>query len=99
MAACSDKYDSMANDTRGSMMKRHTFLSASRPIVCGPTSENQPALTLVIDGGWSDTYSSPNCTVADGCIDKYGRAQPTVYKWPSSAGGKGLKPFIDRVHA
>ena len=22
-----------------------------------------------------------------------------VSKWPSSAGGKGLKPFIDKVHA
>ena len=52
--------------------------------------------TLMIDGGWSDAYFVANCT---DCIDAFGRAQPNVEKWPSSAGGKGLKPFIDKVHA
>lgn len=52
--------------------------------------------TLVIDGGWSDAYNHDNCT---SCVDANGRAQPNVEKWPSSAGGKGLKPFIDKVHA
>ncbi len=52
--------------------------------------------TLVIDGGWSDAYNHDNCT---SCVDANGRAQPNIEKWPSSAGGKGLKPFIDKVHA
>jgi alpha-galactosidase len=52
--------------------------------------------TLVIDGGWSDAYNHDNCT---SCVDANGRPQPNVKKWPSSAGGKGLKPFIDKVHA
>lgn len=52
--------------------------------------------TLVIDGGWSDAYNHDEC---GDCVDEYGRAQPSVAKWPSSAGGKGLKPFIDRMHA
>ena len=54
--------------------------------------------TLVIDGGWSTTYSNGTCTVNDGCIDEFGRAQPDPVKWPSSAGGKGLGPFVAKVH-
>ena len=27
------------------------------------------------------------------------RPQPDVAKWPSSAGGKGFKPFADKMHA
>jgi hypothetical protein len=50
--------------------------------------------TLVIDGGWSDAYFS-NCT---NCIDANGRPQPNLVKWPSSKGGKGLGPFIEKVH-
>ena len=52
--------------------------------------------TLVIDGGWSDAYNHDEC---GDCVDQYGRAQPSVVKWPSSAGGRGLKPFIDKMHA
>ena len=51
---------------------------------------------LVIDGGWSDAYNHDEC---GDCVDEYGRPQPTVAKWPSSAGGKGLKPFIDKMHS
>lgn len=52
--------------------------------------------TLVIDGGWSDAYNHDEC---GDCVDEYGRAQPSVAKWPSSSGGRGLKPFIDKMHA
>jgi hypothetical protein len=51
--------------------------------------------TLVIDGGWSDAYTKDACT---DCIDAYGRPQPNLVKWPSSAGGKGLGPFITKMH-
>ena len=52
--------------------------------------------TLVIDGGWSDAYTQDACTT---CIDDHGRPQPNVVKWPSSAGGSGFKPLIDKIHA
>ncbi len=55
--------------------------------------------TLVIDGGWSDAYNNDVCHPDHECIDTNGRMQPSLIKWPSSAGGKGLKPFIDKVHA
>ena len=59
---------------------------------------------LVIDGGWSDAYNHDTCPTGtlsnplEPCIDSNGRMQPNVHKWPSSRGGKGLKPFIDKVH-
>ena len=55
--------------------------------------------TLVIDGGWSDAYNHDVCPPGPPCIDANGRMVPNIVKWPSSAGGKGLKPFIDKVHA
>ena len=45
--------------------------------------------------GWSDAYNHEDCT---DCIDAYGRPQPNLEKWPSAAGGRGLKPFISKVH-
>jgi len=32
-------------------------------------------------------------------IDSYGRPQPDVARWPSTAGGKGFRPIADKVHA
>jgi len=32
-------------------------------------------------------------------VDEFGRPQPDVEKWPSSIGGKGFKPFSDKIHA
>ena len=51
--------------------------------------------TLVIDGGWSDAYNHAYCT---DCIDAHGRPQPNLQKWPSAAGGRGLEPFISKMH-
>ena len=51
--------------------------------------------TLTIDEFW---YAG-DCQAGSGCLDAHGRPQPDVSKWPSSAGGKGFKPIIDRLHA
>jgi hypothetical protein len=40
-----------------------------------------------------------DCGATSKCIDDNGRPQPDVAKWPSSAGGKGFKPFADKIHA
>lgn len=32
-------------------------------------------------------------------IDEWGRPIPDPVRWPSSNGGRGLKPIADRVHA
>jgi hypothetical protein len=50
---------------------------------------------LTIDEFW---YKN-NCAVNSSCLDANGRPQPDEAKWPSSAGGKGFKPFADKMHA
>lgn len=50
---------------------------------------------LTIDEFW---YKG-DCQAHSGCLDANGRPQPDVAKWPSSAGGKGFKPIIDKIHA
>jgi len=50
---------------------------------------------LTIDEFW---YKG-DCAKGSGCLDANGRPQPDVAKWPSSAGGKGFKPFADKMHA
>ena len=48
---------------------------------------------FVLDGGWFDDGNGSTCT------DEYGRPVPCANQYPSSAGGKGLAPFVDKVHA
>ena len=59
---------------------------------------------VVLDMGWNfgDTVNTSNfkrLPNPDQCIDSYGRLIPNVNKFPSSAGGKGLKPIADYVHS
>ena len=46
-------------------------------------------------------YASPGMPVHQGyiTIDSFGRFQPSPERFPSSAGGKGLKPLADYVHS
>ena len=50
---------------------------------------------LTVDEFW---YAA-DCASGSNCTDEYGRPQPDPKKWPSSAGGKGLKAFADAIHA
>jgi hypothetical protein len=50
---------------------------------------------LTIDEFW---YND-DCSNTSNCSDAHGRPQPDIGKWPSSANGKGFKPFADKIHA
>ena len=57
--------------------------------------------TLVIDAGWFDPNAHAH-GYSDGtplCIDEYGRQVPDERRFPSAAGGNGLKPLADEIHA
>jgi len=59
---------------------------------------------IIVDLGW---YLPPEQTTADfvkdpkpaATLDAYGRLTPDLRKFPSAAGGKGLKPLADYVHS
>eukprot|EP00051_Salpingoeca_urceolata_P012450 m.154319 g.154319 ORF g.154319 m.154319 type:complete len:460 (-) comp17495_c0_seq4:45-1424(-) len=50
--------------------------------------------TVTIDEFW---YPDDGTTAKS--IDAYGRAIPDISKWPSAAGGKGLLPVAQHIHA
>lgn len=57
---------------------------------------------IVVDIRWyvaNDKAQGYNQTNPDYAIDEYGRFQPAVNKFPSSAGGKGFKPLADYIHS
>jgi alpha-galactosidase len=56
---------------------------------------------IVIDIRWyieNDKAGGYNESDARYVMDKYGRYQPAVNRFPSSAGGKGFKPVGDYIH-
>lgn len=56
---------------------------------------------IVVDIRWyvsNDKAQGYNQTNPDYAIDEYGRFQPAVNKFPSSANGKGFKPLADYIH-
>jgi hypothetical protein len=54
---------------------------------------------LTIDEFWYANNCEGGHKNNSTCVDEYGRPQPDVTKWPSSAGGKGFKSFSDKIHA
>ncbi len=57
---------------------------------------------IVVDIRWyveNDKSGGYNQTDPKFVIDKYGRLQPAVNRFPSSANGKGFKPLADYIHA
>jgi hypothetical protein len=54
---------------------------------------------LTIDEFWYPNNCEGGHKDNSTCVDEYGRPQPDVKKWPSSAGGKGFKAFSDKIHA
>ena len=75
-------------DSFGSSVTESEFLAAATAL----KSQLQPYgwNTAVIDFLWFDPEDD---------IDSNGRWLPSPSKWPSSAGGLGLKPVADQVHA
>ena len=69
-------------------MSESEFLAAATAL----KSQLQPYgwSTAVIDFLWFDPEDN---------VDSNGRWLPSPSKWPSSAGGQGLKPVADQVHA
>jgi len=56
---------------------------------------------VVVDIRWyvgNDHAHGYNQTDPDYVLDEYGRFQPAVNRFPSSAGGKGFKPLADYIH-
>ncbi len=55
---------------------------------------------VVLDMSWYDPASAAwGRGGVPLIIDEYGRYQPCPVKFPSSIGGKGLKPLADQIHA
>lgn len=57
---------------------------------------------VVVDIRWyvgNDHAHGYNQTDPDYVLDEYGRFQPAVNRFPSSAGGKGFKPLADYIHS
>ncbi len=57
---------------------------------------------IVVDIRWyvgNDKAHGYNQTDPDYVMDKYGRFQPAVNRFPSAAGGKGFKPLADYIHS
>lgn len=50
--------------------------------------------TLTIDGGWNS-----NVTTGEPVMDAYGRPAPDPKRFPSSEGGRGLRPLSDTLAA
>ena len=75
-------------DSYGASVNESEFLAATTAL----KSQLQPYgwNTAVIDYLWFD---------AEDNVDSNGRWLPSPSKWPSSAGGQGLKPVADQVHA
>ena len=75
-------------DSFGSSVNESEFLAAATAL----KAQLQPYgwNTAVIDFLWFDPEDD---------IDSNGRWLPSPSKWPSSAGGQGLKPVADKVHA
>src|SRR5450755_1625881 len=75
-------------DSYGSSVNESEFLAAATAL----KSQLQPYgwNTAVIDFLWFDSEDN---------IDSNGRWLPSPSKWPSSAGGVGLKSVADQVHA
>jgi len=56
---------------------------------------------IVVDIRWyvaNDKAHGYNDKDPDYVLDEYGRFQPAVNRFPSSAGGKGFKPLADYIH-
>ncbi|RYE07832.1 MAG: alpha-galactosidase, partial [Sphingobacteriaceae bacterium] len=56
---------------------------------------------IVVDIRWyvgNDKAHGYNETNPDYVLDKYGRFQPAVNRFPSAANGKGFKPLADYIH-
>jgi len=75
-------------DSFGASVNESEFLAAAQAqkTLLAPYGWN----TAVIDYLWYDNEQT---------IDANGRWMPSATKWPSSAGGKGLKPIADKIHA
>ncbi|MGI4021949.1 MAG: glycoside hydrolase family 27 protein [Janthinobacterium lividum] len=57
---------------------------------------------IVVDIRWyvgNDKAHGYNQIDPDYVLDKYGRFQPAVNRFPSAAGGKGFKPLADYIHS
>lgn len=57
---------------------------------------------IIVDIRWyvsNDKAHGYNETNPDYVLDKYGRFQPAVNRFPSAAGGKGFKPLADYIHS
>ena len=56
---------------------------------------------IIVDIRWyvgNDKAHGYNEKDPDYVLDKYGRFQPAVNRFPSAAGGKGFKPLADYIH-
>ena len=75
-------------DSYGATVNESEFMAAATAL----KAQLQPYgwNTAVIDYLWFDSEDD---------IDSNGRWLPSPSKWPSSAGGQGLKPIADQVHA
>ncbi len=55
---------------------------------------------IVLDAGWHIPEPRPgNSAVPQYTLDEYGRPIPAVNKFPSAAGGAGLKPLAAYIHS
>lgn len=75
-------------DSFGATVKESEYVAAAQAqkMLLAPYGWN----VAVIDYLWFDNEQ---------VIDANGRWVPSASKWPSSAGGKGLKPMADMIHA
>ncbi len=57
---------------------------------------------IVVDIRWyvgNDKAHGYNEDNPDYTLDKYGRFQPAINRFPSAVGGKGFKPLADYIHS